>query len=315
MFFSIVIPIYKVEKYLRICIDSVLAQTFTDFELLLVDDGSPDASPMICDTYAEQDSRVQVIHKQNGGLSDARNAGLDIAIGRYIIFMDSDDWWDDSSALETIHQIIVAHTVEPDVVTWRFKKYFESSLQTEKVGYSLADLDNWSWAQLLKSRNFTVSACSKAIKKELFDVYALRFEKGVYSEDIEWCARLLSVAHYIQPSGLDFYVYRMRNGSITHTIGKKNVQDVKMHLMAIETLAEKASSEKRDILETLLAEEFCNFVVTVSGYNFRKDEYSWIKTRKYMIKKASSKRARILKCMLSMLGVRLTLGLIRLVRG
>ena len=89
---SIIVPIYNVEPYLRKCIDSILAQTFTDFECILVDDGSPDNCPTICDEYAKKDSRIRVIHKENGGLSDARNAGLDIAQGEYIGFVDSDDY-------------------------------------------------------------------------------------------------------------------------------------------------------------------------------------------------------------------------------
>ncbi|KAF3371822.1 glycosyl transferase family 2, partial [Enterococcus faecium] len=89
---SIIVPVYKVEKYLRKCVDSILAQTFTDFEVILVDDGSPDNSGKICDEYAEKDNRVRVIHKENGGLSSARNAGIDVARGKYLGFVDSDDY-------------------------------------------------------------------------------------------------------------------------------------------------------------------------------------------------------------------------------
>ncbi|EME8139564.1 glycosyltransferase, partial [Enterococcus faecium] len=91
---SIIVPIYNVEQYLRKCVDSILAQTFTDFEVILVDDGSPDNSGAICDEYAKLDSRVRVIHKENGGLSDARNAGIEIAKGKYLGFVDSDDFID-----------------------------------------------------------------------------------------------------------------------------------------------------------------------------------------------------------------------------
>ena len=84
---SIIIPVYKVEKYLARCVDSVLSQTFSDFELILVDDGSPDKSPELCDEYAKKDSRVKVIHKKNGGLSSARNAGLEVCKGEYIFFI------------------------------------------------------------------------------------------------------------------------------------------------------------------------------------------------------------------------------------
>lgn len=89
---SVIVPIYKAEKYLRKCIDSILAQTFTDFELLLIDDGSPDNSGRICDEYAEKDSRIRVFHKENGGVSSARNVGLDNARGEWIAFVDADDW-------------------------------------------------------------------------------------------------------------------------------------------------------------------------------------------------------------------------------
>ena len=89
---STIIPIYKVEKYLQTCIESVVNQTIKDLEIILVDDGSPDYCPEICDAWAQKDSRIKVIHKENGGLSDARNAGLDIAQGEYISFVDSDDW-------------------------------------------------------------------------------------------------------------------------------------------------------------------------------------------------------------------------------
>jgi len=89
---SIVVPVYNVERYLERCIDSILAQTYTNFELILVDDGSPDNSGAICDRYAEQDTRVSVIHQENGGVSKARNAGIERAQGKYLIFVDSDDW-------------------------------------------------------------------------------------------------------------------------------------------------------------------------------------------------------------------------------
>ena len=93
---SIIVPVYKVEKYIHRCVDSILAQTFTDFELILVDDGSPDNCGIICDEYALKDNRIHVIHKENGGLSDARNAGIDWAFensnSEWITFIDSDDW-------------------------------------------------------------------------------------------------------------------------------------------------------------------------------------------------------------------------------
>lgn len=89
---SIIVPVYKVEQYIHVCVDSILNQTFSNFELILVDDGSPDNCPAICDEYAKNDSRIRVIHKDNGGISSARNAGLSAATGKYIMFCDSDDY-------------------------------------------------------------------------------------------------------------------------------------------------------------------------------------------------------------------------------
>ena len=104
MYFSVIVPVYNVEKYLSECIDSILCQTFTDFELILVDDGSKDKSGEICDQYAQKDSRIKVIHKENGGLSDARNFGTAASNGKYIVYLDSDDYISDDNFLSLIYE-------------------------------------------------------------------------------------------------------------------------------------------------------------------------------------------------------------------
>lgn len=113
---SVIIPVYNVEQYLRRCVDSVLNQTMSELEVILVDDGSPDQSPVICDQYAEKDGRVQVIHKQNGGLASARNAGLERAKGKYIFFLDSDDWLE-PDGMELLYK--TAEEYQVDFVRYR----------------------------------------------------------------------------------------------------------------------------------------------------------------------------------------------------
>lgn len=108
---SIIIPVYNVQNYLRECIDSVIAQTYKNLEIILVDDGSPDKSGEICDEYSKKDARIKVIHKENGGLSDARNVALDIAKGEYIGFIDSDDYVE-KDMFETLHTLAVEHNAE-----------------------------------------------------------------------------------------------------------------------------------------------------------------------------------------------------------
>ena len=126
--FSVIIPVFRVENYLRQCVDSVLNQTFNNFEIILVDDGSPDNSPAICDEYVQKDKRVHVIHKINGGLSSARNAGLTVAQGEYVLFLDSDDWWDDLEALAKID--IKLKGANTDILIIGLKKFF---MQQNKI--------------------------------------------------------------------------------------------------------------------------------------------------------------------------------------
>lgn len=106
VYFSIIIPVYRTENFLHKCIDSVLSQTYPNFELILVDDGSPDNCPLICEEYAQHDNRVHVIHKSNGGAASARNVGIRAAHGDYIMFTDSDDYWNDSTALQSILEAV-----------------------------------------------------------------------------------------------------------------------------------------------------------------------------------------------------------------
>ena len=312
MLFSIIVPIYKVESYLNQCVDSILSQTFQDFEIVLVDDGSPDACPSICDEYAKKDPRIKVVHKENGGLSDARNAGIAVASGEYFIFIDSDDYWDNSEALGEIQKLIVLNC--PDMITWRFKKYLEDRDEIVRVGQSIEKNKQDDFAELIRTRNFTVSSCNKAIKKALFDEYELKFVKGMYSEDIEWCARLLSVVKTIIPSNLDFYVYRQRSGSITHEIGKQNIHDVRSHILFIESLAQDEKCSNKDKMRILLAEEFCNFIVTLTAYKDYKEEINFIKEKKHLLKWASSKKSKILKWLITFIGIKLTIKLIGLAR-
>lgn len=115
---SVIIPVYNVERYLHQCIDSVLAQTYTNLEIILVDDGSPDASPTICDEYVQKDKRTKVIHKDNGGLSSARNTGLDAATGDFIYFLDSDDWIADCF-IETLQEAAFEHQSDISIVSYQ----------------------------------------------------------------------------------------------------------------------------------------------------------------------------------------------------
>ena len=140
---SIIIPVYNAENYLRRCIDSVLSQSFTDFELILVDDGSKDKSPQICDEYASQDTRVRVIHKANGGVSAARNDGLDIAKGEYITFIDSDDW------VERDYLSTLSNYRDYDIVFFSHRLIYEDGYP-ECVEFN--DISKWAYVKDLLTK-------------------------------------------------------------------------------------------------------------------------------------------------------------------
>ena len=124
MIYSVIVPIYKVEKYLKKCIDSILEQSFKDFELILVDDGSPDNCPQICDEYAKNDSRIKVVHKKNGGLVSARNVGIQTAIGDYICYVDGDDWIHEDTLKNLYNEAIKDYS--PDMVVFGIVKLYSN---------------------------------------------------------------------------------------------------------------------------------------------------------------------------------------------
>lgn len=229
--FSVIIPVYKVEKYLRQCIDSVLYQKINDLEIILVDDGSPDGCPQICDEYARQYSYVSVIHKENGGLSSARNAGILAAQGTYLLFLDSDDYWNDAVSAQELFSI-VRHEPQIEMLLFSSLDYFDGKGLFERkdcIAHQTIQTDNIIsfYDSLLASGNLQVAAYTKVLKKSFITDHNLFFREGIVSEDNEWFLRLLRVLTHVAVSDVPLYVYRYgREGAITQTIKKKNISDL-----------------------------------------------------------------------------------------
>lgn len=174
---SIIVPVYNVERYLSRCIDSILAQTFPDYELILVDDGSPDSCGAICDQYAKKDNRIQVIHQQNGGAASARNAGLDIAEGEWIAFIDSDDWIH-PDYLRILFE--VAGQKNADIVACRYALIHDNAIVDDSQMFpvfSAEDREEY-W---IHDRVGAVVPWGKLYRRELFA--ELRFPNGRTAED------------------------------------------------------------------------------------------------------------------------------------
>lgn len=216
---SIIVPVYQVEKYIGQCVDSILAQTFTDFELILVDDGSKDQSGQICDEYAEIDERVKVIHKENGGLSDARNKGMDQAVGNYFMFVDSDDYIA-PTMVECLYRNILNENA--DIAACNYLYYFENDRKKNFATNIKSEV--LSGAEIFynrkNERNYGIwtVAWNKIYKKETLGNKRFRF--GKYHEDEFWANDIYQMNIKIVTIPECLYYYRQRDNSI---MGKKSI--------------------------------------------------------------------------------------------
>lgn len=224
---SIIVPVYNAEKYLHQCVNSVLSQTFTDFELLLINDGSTDGSGAICDEYAAIDARVRVFHKENTGVSETRNIGIDNSKGDYVIFCDSDDYWYESTALEFLYKISVRYDL--DIVRGEYKAVdgFGKDLFIRPVTKSKENIANKVISNIIFLK--------EAINGEYFLVLCL-INKRVLSnirynvnrsflEDMELISRLMLKQMRCMYTPFSFYAYRKIASSVSNTSNIKNLDD------------------------------------------------------------------------------------------
>lgn len=216
---SIIVPVYQVENYIRQCIESILNQTFTDFELILVDDGSKDNSGQICDEYAARDNRIRVIHKENGGLSDARNKGLDKASGNYFMFVDSDDYIE-PDMIECLFESILNENADISVCNYRyvFDEDEKKNFSTENKAEVLTGREIFYNRKNERNYGFWTVAWNKLYKSETFK--NLRFRFGKYHEDEFWANDIYRLDIKVASISDSLYNYRQRGGSI---MGNQNI--------------------------------------------------------------------------------------------
>ena len=240
---SIIVPIYGVEQYLRKCVDSLLTQDIlsSEYEIILVDDGSLDKCPQICDSYAAAHENIRVVHRENGGLSAARNSGMEVAQGEYLMFVDSDDYLQKNVLGALIKQMESQHL---DVLRYNYynvredgsifephknaKPYFDYSSEvvdgetflSERLGYAC-----YAWAFVIKRNLIIDDRCID---------YRCLFTEGIYFEDTDWTPRMLMKAKRVASTATIVYNYLWREGSITlpdNPIKKKKVLEDKIKLL------------------------------------------------------------------------------------
>ena len=220
---TVIVPCYQVEQYLPACIDSILRQTYRQLEILLVDDGSHDRSGNICDVYAKKDSRIRVIHKENGGLSDARNVAIDQAKGDWITFIDSDDFVADSY-IEELYQLAVDNGC--DCAVCLFSMFKEGGVPRQYNSSRQVEIYNSYKAarQMFYQEKFDNNAHSKLYSRRLFES-GIRFPNGLVFEDLATTYQLLLQSHSVAYIDAELYYYLLRTDSIEGTYSPRKVED------------------------------------------------------------------------------------------
>ncbi|MDY5030028.1 glycosyltransferase [Hallerella succinigenes] len=250
---SIIVPIYRVEAYLSRCIDSILNQSYRNLEIILVDDGSPDSCPKICNEYAEKDARIRVVHKKNGGLSDARNAGIDIANGKYISFIDSDDYIH-PEMISTLFDLLKSN--DADISVCNFTPFTERVSPLNKAP-TIDTLSGKDAAKRLYQSQYatqTVVAWDKLYKRSLFD--HLRFKVGKFNEDEFFSYRALYLANKVVFTSQELYFYFIRTTGISKAItDPRSLNGLDAKIEAIQFYKENGST---DILRSAVL-SFLNF--------------------------------------------------------
>ena len=212
---TVIVPVYKTEEYLRRCVDSIVNQTYKNLEIILVDDGSPDNSGKLCDELAKTDSRIKVIHKQNGGLSSARNAGLDIMTGDYVAFVDSDDFIE-LNMYESLLRLLISTNsqIAESGIVCDYPNgehhYFNPDFPASSNNAVFSKIE--ALKEIMLAKKITNSACDKLFKAAIFE--NLRFTEGIILEDFDLMPRCIEKASSVCYTPQPFYHYVMTEQSI-----------------------------------------------------------------------------------------------------
>ena len=220
---SVIVPVYKVEKYLERCVDSILAQTYENLEIILVDDGSPDSCGAICDRYAEADSRIKVIHKENAGVGMARNAGLDICAGDFIMFVDSDDYLS-ADAVQALYERIVMDG--SDMAVGKHTNVYEDGRTNDAFCSWMKDsvLKTQDMLKSIRtSKYITVVSWGKLYKRHIFET--IRYGTFKCGEDFMVYPLILDQCERISIVDREIYYYFQRNDSILHQMSEQAKKD------------------------------------------------------------------------------------------
>lgn len=312
MFCSIIVPIYNIKDYLRKCVNSLLAQDCQDYEIILVDDGSSDGSSELCDAFSEKHEIVRVIHKTNGGLSDARNAGIHIAKGRYILFVDGDDYIE-QNCLSRIFQSCLEQNF-PEVLFLNILKVFpdgkeiflDEKMRKDKI-YGRGSLEVLSYISSL--RKYPASVGCKLVLRECILSNNLFFEYGAKSEDLDWTKKVLFNARSFGCYNGKYYYYRQnREGSISNSLSYNNFNDICMVIDRWIEEANKSSLERKKILYSFSCYEYKILLAIYYEVEncYRKYAMGWLKKNQWLLDYKDDTQVKLIRYVCKFFGISIT---------
>lgn len=276
---SVIVPVYKVEQFIDRCVDSILSQTFSDFELFLVDDGSPDKCGEICDEYAKKDDRIIVIHKENGGLSDARNVAIDVAKGDYLIFIDSDDYVSDNH-LESLYTAL--KETDSDMAVANITSFSDEKIDEEF--YKPTESRKVLSGKEVFSTIYQPCAQAKLYKRSLFD--GIRYPVGRLYEDTFIYHDILARVNSLVLTGINTYYYLVRRDSIMHQEYKLAFTDIvdsiELRIKKLEELGlQDLADDNREFIYSRVAVAYTNLDSSVPENKRRLEEIMEIYRSEY----------------------------------
>jgi glycosyltransferase involved in cell wall biosynthesis len=319
--FSIIVPVYNIEKWLSGCIESIVKQTCREYELILVDDGSTDRSGQICDQYkVKYPDRILVIHKQNGGLSDARNAGVQQATGGYLLFVDGDDYIA-ADALENLRQSITRFHADI-VLSEGLIHVDEQGKQDLRKKLNVGNVQGISGEQVMistASNGPNWSACGKAFRLEFWRQHGFQFPKGRTWEDFQVIDKVVLAAQQVSAVPA-FYYYQYRSDSIVHTVKASDIEGLLLSLKEWEEYLEKKAFTE-EVCRAVRSLHAIIYVQTVLGYadlvekDARKKLVSEASHYRYLLSYGTTKQVKLVRYLVKCIGFTNVCALLAKVKG
>ena len=312
-YFSVIIPVYNVENYIQQCVDSILGQSCRDYEVILVDDGSTDNSSEICDINAMRNNQVRVIHKQNGGASSARNTGINCARGKYILFLDGDDFISNKKCLQELKTLTLDQTF--DCVFFKSKKYYPNGDAVDYYGDY--DMDVFLgdkvdvFRYMVREHKQLACAWNRIVSREILEKPSMKFIEGTVGEDIPWTVSLFEQVNKVTATNSVYHMYRQgRIGSVTNGVDIKKYRNL---FNIIERLCAEYKDGDREFdraVMTFLAFEYAILLRTAARNEFQEEldealKYNWL------LKYAADKKSKMVKWLFKILGPQYAIKILR----